>query len=115
MLILHDFFQVVNTKYLTNSIIVYNQADWRALRGALVGCLALIRRKNNLGMVTSSDAKAVAQSFLQDLQVQSLGTHDRKVIIIILRVTTYFVLALEIYPEMGNKDFSSGMYFSDVF
>jgi DNA repair/transcription protein MET18/MMS19 len=56
------------------------QADWKALRGALVGCLALMRRKSSAGVVTSTDAKAVAQSFLQNLQVQSLGQHDRKVI-----------------------------------
>lgn len=54
------------------------QADWRALRGALVGCLALMKRKSS-GMVTSNDAKAVAESYLQSLQVQSLGQHDRKV------------------------------------
>lgn len=30
-------------------------------------------------MVTGSDAKAIAQSFLQYLQVQSLGQYDRKV------------------------------------
>lgn len=55
------------------------QADWRALRGALVGCLALLRRKPSAGSVTASDAKAAAQSYLQNLQVQSLGQHDRKV------------------------------------
>ncbi|CAJ1955318.1 unnamed protein product [Sphenostylis stenocarpa] len=53
-------------------------ADWRAVRGALVGCLALIRRKSVLGIVTSSDAKAIAQSFFQYMQVQSLGQYDRK-------------------------------------
>uniref|UniRef100_A0A7N2LN05 MMS19 nucleotide excision repair protein n=1 Tax=Quercus lobata TaxID=97700 RepID=A0A7N2LN05_QUELO len=53
-------------------------ADWKALRGALVGCLALMRRKSSAGVVTSTDAKAVAKSFLQNLQVQSLGQHDRK-------------------------------------
>ncbi|XP_020227718.1 MMS19 nucleotide excision repair protein homolog isoform X1 [Cajanus cajan] len=53
-------------------------ADWRAVRGALVGCLALIRRKSVVGMVTGSDATAIAQSFLQYMQVQSLGQYDRK-------------------------------------
>ncbi|KAG4972532.1 hypothetical protein JHK85_038953 [Glycine max] len=54
-------------------------ADWRAVRGALVGCLALIRRKSVVGMVTDSDATTIAQSFLQYMQVQSLGQHyDRK-------------------------------------
>jgi len=61
------------------SNIIYNQADWKAVRGALVGCLALIRRKSVVGMVTGSDAKSIAQSFLQHLQVQSLGLYDRKV------------------------------------
>lgn len=41
-------------------------ADWRALRGALVGCLALVKRKSG-GMVTSSDAKGVAESFFAKL------------------------------------------------
>ncbi|KAK4427289.1 MMS19 nucleotide excision repair protein [Sesamum alatum] len=53
-------------------------ADWKALRGAIVGCLALLRRKSDVGIVTDSEARAVAQSYLQNLQVQSLGQHDRK-------------------------------------
>ncbi|XP_021749612.1 MMS19 nucleotide excision repair protein homolog isoform X2 [Chenopodium quinoa] len=53
-------------------------ADWRALRGALVGCLALVRRKINAGVVTGTDAKILTQSFLENVQVQSLGQHDRK-------------------------------------
>ncbi|KAI7734329.1 hypothetical protein M8C21_017034 [Ambrosia artemisiifolia] len=53
-------------------------SDWRALRGALVGCLALMRRKIGVGAISGSDANAVAQSFMQNLQVQSLGQHDRK-------------------------------------
>ncbi|KAG4945082.1 hypothetical protein JHK87_041089 [Glycine soja] len=53
-------------------------ADWRAVQGALVGCLALIRRKSVVGMVTDSDATTIAQSFLQYMQVQSLGQYDRK-------------------------------------
>ncbi|XP_031255744.1 MMS19 nucleotide excision repair protein homolog isoform X2 [Pistacia vera] len=53
-------------------------ADWKALRGALVGCLALVRRKSSGGVVTANDAKAVAQSYIQNLQVQSLAQRDRK-------------------------------------
>lgn len=53
-------------------------ADWRALRGALEGCLVLLRRKGSSGMVSETDAKAVARSYLQYLQVQSLGQYDRK-------------------------------------
>lgn len=44
-----------------------------------MGCLALTRRKSVAGMITGSDAKAIAQSFLENLQVQSLGQYDRKV------------------------------------
>ncbi|KAL8466010.1 hypothetical protein ACS0TY_035213 [Phlomoides rotata] len=53
-------------------------ADWKALRGAIVGCLALLRRKDEVGKVPDSEAKAVAQSYLQNVPVQSLGQHDRK-------------------------------------
>ncbi|KAK3018930.1 hypothetical protein RJ639_003527 [Escallonia herrerae] len=53
-------------------------ADWKALRGALVGCLALVRRKGNYGTVTDSEARAIAESSLQTLSVQALGQHDRK-------------------------------------
>ncbi|XP_057505106.1 MMS19 nucleotide excision repair protein homolog isoform X2 [Actinidia eriantha] len=53
-------------------------ADWKALRGALLGCLALMKRKSKVGMVTLGEARAVAQSYHENLQVQSLGQHDRK-------------------------------------
>lgn len=49
------------------------------MRGALVGCLALLRRKGHTGAVSKSDTMTIAQSFLQNLQVQSLGKHDREV------------------------------------
>ncbi|KAL3528688.1 hypothetical protein ACH5RR_008010 [Cinchona calisaya] len=52
--------------------------DWRALRGALVGCLALMGRKTDVGVVTENDAKAVVNSYTKYLQVQSMGQHDRK-------------------------------------
>ncbi|CAN4086874.1 unnamed protein product [Withania somnifera] len=53
-------------------------ADWKALHGALVGCLALLRRKTDTGMINKSQAKVVAESYLKYLQVQSLGQQDRK-------------------------------------
>ncbi|XP_077210194.1 ARM repeat superfamily protein isoform X2 [Tasmannia lanceolata] len=53
-------------------------ADWQALRGALLGCLALLTRKTNVGRVLDSDSTILANSFLQTLQVQSLAFHDRK-------------------------------------
>ncbi|KAK9986056.1 hypothetical protein SO802_031007 [Lithocarpus litseifolius] len=68
-----------------------HQADWKALRGALVGCLALMRRKSSSGVFTRTDAKAVAQSFLQNLQVQSLGQRDRKLTIVALIASTLFL------------------------
>ncbi|EOA12831.1 hypothetical protein CARUB_v10025791mg [Capsella rubella] len=54
------------------------QADWRALRGALVGCLALMKRKDVAGVVTDIDAQAMAKSMIQNVQVQALAPHDRK-------------------------------------
>ncbi|KAA0059480.1 MMS19 nucleotide excision repair protein-like protein isoform X4 [Cucumis melo var. makuwa] len=70
-----------------------SKADWKALRGALVGCLALMRRKTNVGTISQNDAKSVAQSYFQNLQVQSLGQHDRKL--------SFELLAclLEHYPD----------------
>ncbi|XP_060205809.1 MMS19 nucleotide excision repair protein homolog isoform X2 [Lycium barbarum] len=59
-------------------------ADWKALHGALVGCLALLRRKRDTGMINKSQAKAVAESYLKNLQVQSLGLQDRKLCLQIL-------------------------------
>lgn len=85
ILLLAELLTSLATKPLENStvhsLIVFFKdklADWKALRGALVGCLTLLRRKTNAGVVSSSDAKAVAQSFLQNLQVQALGQYDRK-------------------------------------
>lgn len=55
------------------------QADWKALRGALVGCLALVKRKSSGGAVTANDAKAIAESFAANVQVQSFAQQDRMV------------------------------------
>lgn len=77
------------------------EAERKALRGAIVGCLAPMRRKSSSGVVTSTDAKAVAQVFLQNLQVQSLGQHDRKLCFELLECL------LERYPStvapMGDE------------
>ncbi|XP_058759195.1 MMS19 nucleotide excision repair protein homolog isoform X1 [Vicia villosa] len=85
ILLLAEVLTRIHSKYLNSetihSLVVFfkeRMADWQAVRGALVGCLALIRRKSVVGMVTGSDAKAIAQSFLLHLQVQSLGQYDRK-------------------------------------
>lgn len=57
----------------------WHQEDWQALRGALIGCLALLKRTKKFGMVESNDAKSLAESFLRNVQVQSLAVRDRKV------------------------------------
>lgn len=53
-------------------------ADWRSLRGALIGCLALLKRKSNVGMLVDGDVRPLAQSMLDNVQVQLLAMHDRK-------------------------------------
>ena len=50
------------------------------LHGALVGCLALVRRKSTEGMVTVADAKALAQSYIENIEVQFSGLQNRKVV-----------------------------------
>ncbi|GAB4850294.1 hypothetical protein Ancab_029593 [Ancistrocladus abbreviatus] len=68
-------------------------SDWRALRGALVGCLALVKRKNVVDMVSGKDARELADSYLENLEVQSLGQHDRKLSFELLQCL------LDLYPE----------------
>ncbi|GER52104.1 MMS19 nucleotide excision repair protein-like protein [Striga asiatica] len=53
-------------------------ADWKALRGALVGCLALLRRKTDVGIVTNHDVLEVTRSFLENLRLQSMAQYERK-------------------------------------
>lgn len=85
ILLLAELLTRISSKPLDNTTIhsligffAEKLSDWRALRGALVGCLALMRRKGDTGAISSVDANGVAQSFMQNLQVQSLGQHDRK-------------------------------------
>jgi len=60
-------------------LLYLNQADWRAMCGALVGCLALLKRKDVAGVVTDIDVQAMAKSMIQNVQVQALALHERKV------------------------------------
>ncbi|XP_020594037.1 MMS19 nucleotide excision repair protein homolog isoform X3 [Phalaenopsis equestris] len=53
-------------------------ADWRSLRGALTGCLALLKRKSDVSMLVDGDARTLAQSMMDNVQVQLLAMHDRK-------------------------------------
>ena len=55
------------------------QSDWKALRGALVGCLALLQRKPSVGTIVIADVKRLVESFIGDVHVQSLAATDRKV------------------------------------
>lgn len=38
-----------------------------------------MRRKTDVGVITEDEAKALVKSYMLNLQVQSLGQHDRKV------------------------------------
>ncbi|OVA08536.1 RNAPII transcription regulator C-terminal [Macleaya cordata] len=85
ILLLADLLTCLATKPLDHATIhsligffTERLADWQALHGALVGCLALLRRKSTAGVVIDSDAKALVQSYLQNIQVQSLAKDDRK-------------------------------------
>ncbi|KAL9268702.1 MMS19 nucleotide excision repair protein-like protein [Drosera capensis] len=79
-----------------HSLIVFfseRLSDWRGIRGPLVGCLALIRRKFKVGRVTGDDAHELIGSYLQNLEVQTLGQHDRKLCFELLECL------LDCYPE----------------
>ncbi|ERN15159.1 MMS19 nucleotide excision repair protein homolog isoform X2 [Amborella trichopoda] len=52
-------------------------ADWQALRGAFIGCLALLRRKSHTGTISDNDLINLTKSFLLNIQVQALALHDR--------------------------------------
>lgn len=57
-----------------------------------------MRRKSSVGVITEDEAKAVAQCYMMNLQVQSLGQHDRKVKyhnpnVTEIMVTTYVTLS----------------------
>lgn len=56
-----------------------NQADWQALHGTLVGCLALLRRKSNVGIVMGGEAKMLVENYLANVRAQSQAVRDRKV------------------------------------
>lgn len=59
------------------------QSDWQALRGALVGCLALLHRKPSVGTIAIADVKRLVEAFINYVQVQSLAAADRKVDLIL--------------------------------
>eukprot|EP01018_Ginkgo_biloba_P001984 Gb_13638 [translate_table: standard] len=84
ILLLAEILTCLRTKPLDDSSIhslatfyTSRLADWQALRGAVIGCLALLRRKNDVGLVSAADARKLAQSYLENLQVQALTQQDR--------------------------------------
>ncbi|PIA64640.1 hypothetical protein AQUCO_00100245v1 [Aquilegia coerulea] len=83
--------------YLTTTDYIIRGRDWQALHGTLIGCLTLLRRKSNVGMVTGSDAKSLADSYLQNIQVQPLGKQDR------LLCFEIFECLLNHYPDVAAK------------
>lgn len=55
------------------------QGDWHCLRGALLGCLSLLRRTPKVGVVEVEDAREMARLALENLHVQALAQRDRLV------------------------------------
>ncbi|KAL6647936.1 hypothetical protein ACP70R_015373 [Stipagrostis hirtigluma subsp. patula] len=68
----------VNTIATLSDFFISRLSDWHAIRGALVGCLALLHRKQSVGGIVIADVKRLFESFLQNVQVPSLAVVDRK-------------------------------------
>ncbi|CAL5091158.1 unnamed protein product [Urochloa decumbens] len=83
----------VNTITTLSDFFISRLSDWQAIRGALVGCLALLHRKQGVGSIMTADVKRLVESFLQNVQVQSLAAADRKLCFQILSCI------LDQYPE----------------
>lgn len=84
ILLLAEILSRLKTKPLEDSAIrsltfffTSRLADWPALRGAVIGCLALLKRKSDVGLVSSGDVKKLIQSYMENLQVQALAQQDR--------------------------------------
>ncbi|KAL3528669.1 hypothetical protein ACH5RR_007991 [Cinchona calisaya] len=83
------------TIHILIALFTKNLENWGALNGALVGCLALMWRKTDVGVVTENDAKAVINSYRKYLSIQSNGRqHDRKLCFELLECL------LEWYPNV---------------
>lgn len=68
----------VNAITTLSDFFISRLSDWQALRGALVGCLALLHRKSSVGTIMVADVKRLVEAFIADVQVQSLAAADRK-------------------------------------
>uniref|UniRef100_A0A0E0LHR5 MMS19 nucleotide excision repair protein n=1 Tax=Oryza punctata TaxID=4537 RepID=A0A0E0LHR5_ORYPU len=91
----------VNAISTLSDFFISRLSDWQALRGALVGCLALLQRKQTVGSIIIADVKRLLEIFLQNVQVQSLAATDRK---LCFQILNYI---LDHYPEavktMGDE------------
>uniref|UniRef100_A0A0E0E847 MMS19 nucleotide excision repair protein n=1 Tax=Oryza meridionalis TaxID=40149 RepID=A0A0E0E847_9ORYZ len=91
----------VNAISTLSDFFISRLSDWQALRGALVGCLALLHRKRTVGSIIIADVKRLLETFLQNVQVQSLAAADRK---LCFQILNYI---LDHYPEavktMGDE------------
>ncbi|KAF8732141.1 hypothetical protein HU200_016108 [Digitaria exilis] len=87
----------VNTITTLSDFFISRLSDWPAIRGALVGCLALLHRKQGGGCIVIADVKRLVESFLQNVQVQSLAAADRKLCFQILSCI------LDRYPEVIKR------------
>lgn len=83
----------VNAMTTLSDFFISRLSDWQALRGALVGCLALLHRKSSVGTIMVADVKRLVEAFIADVQVQSLAAADRKMCFEI------FSWILDHYPE----------------
>ncbi|GJN10131.1 hypothetical protein PR202_ga28198 [Eleusine coracana subsp. coracana] len=83
----------VNTIATLSDFFISRLSDWHALRGGLVGCLALLQRKQSVGSIEIADVKRLLESFLHNVQVQPLAAADRKLCFQILSCI------LDQYPE----------------
>ncbi|KAJ1287959.1 hypothetical protein BS78_02G051100 [Paspalum vaginatum] len=83
----------VNTIATLSDFFISRLSDWQAIRGALVGCLALLQRKQGVGCIAIADVKRLVESFLQNVLVQSLAAAERKLCFQILSCI------LDRYPE----------------
>ncbi|KAG2640277.1 hypothetical protein PVAP13_2KG062600 [Panicum virgatum] len=83
----------VSTITILSDFFISRLSDWQAIRGALVGCLALLHRKQGVGCIVIADVKRLVESFSHNVPVQSLATADRKLCFQILSCI------LDRYPE----------------
>lgn len=91
----------VNAITTLSEFFISRLSDWHALRGALVGCLALLQRKPSVGTIVIADVTRLVESFIDYVQVQSLAAADRKLCFQII------CCVLDHYPEavktMGDE------------